>query len=127
LRAAVKRQVEALAQRGIRRPPVLLAGDNPLARLRAQQGARLRGKPGCAPSSMSFPASVSEEALIDRLLALNDDPDVHASSCSCHLPKPVTRDPVMEPSRPPGRRRLHESNSATACGHARMSSRTRPA
>src|SRR5207237_2881548 len=78
VRAALKRDVEALSQRGIRPAlAVLLAGDNPASRVYVKNKARACEETGVRSELYELPAAVSEEALIDRVLALNDDPDIH--------------------------------------------------
>ena len=123
LRAAVKRQVEALAQRGIRPGlAVLLAGDNPASRVYVRNKVRACEETGVRSELYELPASVSEEALIDRLLALNDDPDVHGILVQLPLPKPVDAHRVLETVAPAkdvdG---FHESNlGALLAGTPRM-------
>src|SRR5256885_6277400 len=97
VRAAVKRDVEALSQRGIRPAlAVLLAGDNPASRVYVKNKARACEETGVRSELYELPASVSEEALIDRVLALNDDPDIHGILVQLPLPKQVDAHKVLE-------------------------------
>jgi methylenetetrahydrofolate dehydrogenase (NADP+)/methenyltetrahydrofolate cyclohydrolase len=90
VRVAVKREVEALAQRGIRPGlAVLLAGDNPASRVYVRNKVRACEETGVRSELYELPANVSEEALIDRVLALNDDPDVHGILVQLPLPKQI--------------------------------------
>src|SRR5438132_33943 len=75
VRVAVKREVEALAQRGIRPGlAVLLAGENPASRVYVRNKVRACEETGVRSDLYELPASVSEEALVDRVLALNGGP-----------------------------------------------------
>ena len=97
VRTAVKREVEALAQRGIRPGlAVLLAGDNPASRVYVRNKVRACEETGVRSELYELPSSVSEEALIDRVLALNDDPDVHGILVQLPLPKQIDAQRVLE-------------------------------
>jgi methylenetetrahydrofolate dehydrogenase (NADP+)/methenyltetrahydrofolate cyclohydrolase len=96
VRAAVKREVEALAQRGIRPGlAVVLAGDDPGSRVYVRNKVRACEETGVRSELYELPASVSEEALIDRVLALNDDPDVHGILVQLPLPKQIDEHRVL--------------------------------
>ena len=97
VRVAVKREVEALAQRGIRPGlAVLLAGENPASRVYVRNKVRACEETGVRSELYELPASVSEEALVGRVLALNDDPDVHGILVQLPLPKQVDARKVLE-------------------------------
>ena len=123
VRIAVKREVEALAQRGIRPGlAVLLAGDNPASRVYVRNKVRACEETGVRSELYEVPANVSEEALIDRVLALNDDPDIHGILVQLPLPKQVDVHQVLETIAPAkdidG---FHESNlGALLAGRPRM-------
>src|SRR5689334_8227699 len=123
VRAAVKRDVEALAQRGIRPGlAVILAGDNPASRVYVRNKVRACEETGVRSEMYELPASVSEEALIDRVLTLNDDPDIHGILVQLPLPKQIHADKVLESVAPAkdvdG---FHESNlGALLAGKPRM-------
>jgi methylenetetrahydrofolate dehydrogenase (NADP+)/methenyltetrahydrofolate cyclohydrolase len=96
VRAAVKREVAALAQRGIRPGlAVVLAGDDPGSRVYVRNKVRACEETGVRSELYELPASVSEEALIDRVLALNDDPDVHGILVQLPLPKQIDEHRVL--------------------------------
>jgi methylenetetrahydrofolate dehydrogenase (NADP+)/methenyltetrahydrofolate cyclohydrolase len=96
-RAAVKIEVAALAQRGIRPGlAVLLVGDNPASRVYVRNKVRACEETGVRSELFELPANVSEEALIDRILALNDDDDVHGILVQLPLPKHLHADKVQE-------------------------------
>ena len=123
VRIAVKREVEALAQRGIRPGlAVLLAGDNPASRVYVRNKVRACEETGVRSELYELPANVSEEALVDRVLALNDDPDIHGILVQLPLPKQVDAHQVLETIAPAkdidG---FHESNlGALLAGRPRM-------
>src|SRR5438067_4582360 len=97
VRTAVKREVEALAQRGIRPGlAVVLAGDDPGSRVYVKNKVRACEETGVRSELYELPSSVSEEALIDRVLALNDDPDVHGILVQLPLPKQIDAQRVLE-------------------------------
>src|SRR5712664_2298334 len=96
IRAAVKREVEALAHRGIRPGlAVLLAGEDPGSRVYVRNKVRACEETGVRSELYELPATISEEALIDRVLALNDDPDVHGILVQLPLPKQVDAHRVL--------------------------------
>src|SRR2546428_9413710 len=123
VRIAVKREVEALARPGIR-PGVAvpLAGDNPASRVYVRNKVRACEETGVRSELYELPANVSEEALVDRVLALNDDPDIHGILVQLPLPKQVDAHQVLETIAPAkdidG---FHESNlGALLAGRPRM-------
>src|SRR5207249_12032748 len=97
VRAAVRREGPARPQRGIR--PGLaagLAGDNPASRVYVRNKVRACEETGVRSELYELPAAVSEEALLDRVLALNDDADVHGILVQLPLPKRVDAHQVLE-------------------------------
>src|SRR5258706_9643997 len=114
VRAAVKRDVEALAQRGIRPGlAVILAGENPASRVYVRNKVRACEETGVRSDMYELPANVSEEALVDPVLALNDDPDIHGILVQLPLPHHPPPDNALQ-SLPPAKPidRFHESNLA---------------
>jgi methylenetetrahydrofolate dehydrogenase (NADP+)/methenyltetrahydrofolate cyclohydrolase len=88
VRTALKQEVEALAQRGIRPGlAVVLAGEDPASRVYVRNKVRACEEIGVRSQLYELPAAVSEEALIDRVLALNDDEEVHGILVQLPLPK----------------------------------------
>jgi len=97
VRAAVKQEVAALSQRGIRPGlAVVLAGDNPASRVYVRNKVRACEETGVRSELYELPAAVSEEALLDRVLALNDDADVHGILVQLPLPKHINASKVLE-------------------------------
>ena len=97
VRTAVKQEVGALSQRGIRPGlAVLLAGDNAASRVYVRNKVRASEETGVRSDLYELPANVSEEVLLDRVLALNDDPDVHGILVQLPLPKHVNAYKVLQ-------------------------------
>lgn len=102
VRAAVKEQVAALAQRGIRPGlAVILAGDDPASRVYVRNKVRACEETGVRSELYELPASVAEEALIERVLALNDDEAVHGILVQLPLPRHVNAARVLANVAPP--------------------------
>src|SRR3982751_323794 len=123
VRVAVKKEVEALSQRGIRPGlAVVLAGDNPASRVYVRNKVLACEETGVRSELYELPASISEEALLDRVLVLNDDPAVHGILVQLPLPKQVDAHKVLETIAPAkdvdG---FHEANlGALVAGEPRM-------
>jgi len=97
LRARVKADVEALAQRGIRPGlAVILAGENPASQVYIRNKLRACEETGVRSQLFELPGSVSQDALVDRVLALNDDAEVHGILVQLPLPKHVDAQRVLE-------------------------------
>lgn len=96
-RAAVKNEVARLAQRGIRPGlAVVLVGENPASRVYVRNKVRACEETGVRSELFELPVNVSEEALIDRILTLNDDDDVHGILVQLPLPKHIDAAKVQE-------------------------------
>jgi len=123
VRSAVKSEVAALSQRGIRPGlAVVLAGDNPASRVYVRNKVRACEETGVRSELYELPASISEEALLDRVLVLNDDAAVHGILVQLPLPKQVDAHKVLETIAPAkdidG---FHEANlGALLAGEPRM-------
>src|SRR5258708_25493673 len=90
VRMAVKREVEALAQRGIRPGlAVVLAGEDPGSRVYVRNKVRACEETGVRSELYHLPANVSGAALVDRVLPLNDHADVHGILVQLPPPKPI--------------------------------------
>ena len=96
VRAAVKNEVAALSHRGIRPGlAVLLAGDNAASRVYVRNKVRASEDTGVRSQLIELPASVSEQALLDHVLALNEDPEVHGILVQLPLPKHIDEHRVL--------------------------------
>lgn len=97
VRATVKTEVAALSQRGIRPGlAVILAGDNPASRVYVRNKVRACEETGVRSELYELAANISEEALVDRVLALNDDEEVHGILVQLPLPKHVNAHKVLD-------------------------------
>jgi methylenetetrahydrofolate dehydrogenase (NADP+) / methenyltetrahydrofolate cyclohydrolase len=96
IRGAVKREVEALSQRGIRPGlAVIVAGEDPASRVYVRNKVRACEETGVRSQLFELPSNVSEEALIDRVLALDDDEEVHGILVQLPLPKHIDSRKVL--------------------------------
>jgi len=96
IRTAVKREVESLSQRGIRPGlAVIVAGDDPASRVYVRNKVRACEETGVRSQLFELPANVSEEALIDRVLSLDDDEEVHGILVQLPLPKHIDAQKVL--------------------------------
>jgi methylenetetrahydrofolate dehydrogenase (NADP+)/methenyltetrahydrofolate cyclohydrolase len=97
VRAGVKQKVASLAQRGIRPGlAVVLAGDDPASRVYVRNKVRACEETGVASSLFEFPSAVTEQALLDRVAALNADPAVHGILVQLPLPRQVNAQKVLD-------------------------------
>jgi methylenetetrahydrofolate dehydrogenase (NADP+)/methenyltetrahydrofolate cyclohydrolase len=97
VRAGVKLKVAALAQRGIRPGlAVVLAGDDPASRIYVRNKVRACEETGIASQQFEFPASVSQNELLDCVAKLNADPAVHGILVQLPLPKRIDAQRVLD-------------------------------
>jgi methylenetetrahydrofolate dehydrogenase (NADP+) / methenyltetrahydrofolate cyclohydrolase len=97
VRTALKNEVATLSQRGIRPGlAVVLAGDNPASRVYVRNKVRACEETGVRSELYELPTSVSEEALLDRVRALNADTAVHGILVQLPLPSQVNSHKVLE-------------------------------
>jgi methylenetetrahydrofolate dehydrogenase (NADP+)/methenyltetrahydrofolate cyclohydrolase len=97
LRAGVKAKVAALAQRGIRPGlAVILAGDDPASKVYVRNKVRACEETGVRSQLFEYPSSVSENALLERVAALNQDAAVHGILVQLPLPRQVASQRVLE-------------------------------
>jgi methylenetetrahydrofolate dehydrogenase (NADP+)/methenyltetrahydrofolate cyclohydrolase len=97
IRAALKREVAALVQRGVTPGlAVILAGDDPASRIYVRNKASACDEVGVRSQQIDYPASVTQEELIARISQLNADPAVHGILMQLPLPKHVDAARVLE-------------------------------
>src|ERR1051325_6897008 len=97
VRAAVKNEVAALSHRRLRPGlAVPLAGDNAASRVYVRNKVRASEDTGVRSQLIELPASVSEQALLDHVLALNEDREVHGILVQLPLPKHINAYKVLE-------------------------------
>ena len=95
VRAEVKQEAEAFTARTGIRPRIvfLLVGENPASMVYVRNKGKAAEDAGFSHETKSFPATISEQALLDQISALNADRATHAMLCQLPLPKllPVWR------------------------------------
>jgi methylenetetrahydrofolate dehydrogenase (NADP+)/methenyltetrahydrofolate cyclohydrolase len=90
VRAGVKQKVAHLAQRGILPGlAVILAGEDPASRVYVRNKVRACEETGVRSALFEFPASVSEQELLERVVRLNADPAIHGILVQLPLPKHI--------------------------------------
>jgi methylenetetrahydrofolate dehydrogenase (NADP+)/methenyltetrahydrofolate cyclohydrolase len=97
VRAEVKDKVARLAQRGIRPGlAVILAGDDPASKVYVRNKVRACEETGVRLQLFEYPSSVSENALLERVAALNEDAAVHGILVQLPLPRQMNSQKVLE-------------------------------
>jgi methylenetetrahydrofolate dehydrogenase (NADP+)/methenyltetrahydrofolate cyclohydrolase len=87
VRAEVKEQVARLAERGTRPGlAVILAGENAASSVYVRNKTRACEEAGVRSQQIDYPASVTQEKLIERIRELNADPAVHGILVQLPLP-----------------------------------------
>src|SRR5262245_47747778 len=90
VRARVKDEVAALSRRGIRPGlAVILAGDDPASRVYVRNKTRACEETGVRSQQIDYPASVTQEELIQRISKLNADPAIHGILVQLPLPRGI--------------------------------------
>jgi methylenetetrahydrofolate dehydrogenase (NADP+)/methenyltetrahydrofolate cyclohydrolase len=96
VRASLKPAVEALAARGARPGlAAVVAGDDAASRVYLRNKTRACEETGVRSDLHEFPADVAENALLDRIAALNADASVHGILVQLPLPPGVDADRVL--------------------------------
>lgn len=90
IRAALKLEVGALVQRGVKPGlAVILAGDDPASKVYVRNKANACEEVGVRSQQIDYPASVTQEELIARISKLNADPAVHGILVQLPLPRHI--------------------------------------
>lgn len=96
LRAALKPAVDALAARGARPGlAVIVVGDDPASRVYLRNKVRACEETGVRSEMHALPADVSEDALLERVAALNDDAGVHGILVQLPLPRTMNAERIL--------------------------------
>ena len=96
LRAALKPAVAALAARGARPGlAALVVGDDAASRLYVRNKIRACAETGVRSESHELPAQASEQAILERVAALNADARVHGILVQLPLPRGVNAERVL--------------------------------
>ncbi|MBD3893202.1 bifunctional methylenetetrahydrofolate dehydrogenase/methenyltetrahydrofolate cyclohydrolase FolD [Hydrogenophaga sp.] len=97
LRAAVSERVQALKARGITPGlAVLLVGDNPASAVYVRNKVKACEDTGMHSVLQTWPASLSEAALLEQVAALNQDASVHGILVQLPLPPQIDTHKVIE-------------------------------
>ena len=95
-RASLRSRVDALAARGLRPGlAAILAGDDPASRVYVRNKARACEETGLRSEVHEFPEQVSENALLERIAALNADRTVHGILVQLPLPRQLDANRVL--------------------------------
>lgn len=97
IRAQWRTRAEALARRGV--TPwlaVVLVGENPASRVYVRNKMKACAENGVHCELHEFPADVSEEAVLARILALAADPNVHGILVQLPLPSHFHNGKVLD-------------------------------
>jgi methylenetetrahydrofolate dehydrogenase (NADP+)/methenyltetrahydrofolate cyclohydrolase len=96
LRAALKPAVAALAARGARPGlAAIVVGDEAASRVYVRNKIRACEETGVRSESHELPAHVSEQAILERVAALNADARVHGILVQLPLPRGVNAERVL--------------------------------
>ena len=96
LRAALKPAVAALAARGARPGlAALVVGDDAASRVYVRNKIRACEETGVRSESHELPAHTSEQAILERVAALNADARVHGILVQLPLPRAVNAERVL--------------------------------
>ena len=90
LRAQLSHRVASLAQRGIKPGlAVILVGDDPASHVYVRNKVKACADTGLHSLLEQYPASLSEQALLSRIAALNDDSSIHGILVQMPLPRHI--------------------------------------
>ena len=94
----VRAQVPALEQKYGRKPSlcVIIVGENPASQVYVRNKVRAAEYVGIDSLKIELPADTSEEALLDRIAALNADPGVDGILVQLPLPKHIDEEKVID-------------------------------
>lgn len=90
IRAEVAAQVAKLRENGVRPGlAVVLVGDDPASAVYVRRKGEACRETGMHSVTVRLPASTSEGELLDRITALNDDPEIHGILVQMPVPKQI--------------------------------------
>ena len=96
-RAALKHKVEALVQRGVRPGlTVIIAGDDPASKVYVRNKTLAAKEIGVRSELIEYNKDVSEAELLQRVAALNANPEVHGILVQLPLPRHIDSARVLE-------------------------------
>ena len=97
IRAEVSGRTQALKARGVQPAlSIILVGDDPASQVYTRHKVNDSTETGLKATLETYPADLSEAALLDRIRALNADPQVHGILVQLPLPKHMDASKVIE-------------------------------
>ncbi|BEP35207.1 bifunctional methylenetetrahydrofolate dehydrogenase/methenyltetrahydrofolate cyclohydrolase FolD [Variovorax sp. V59] len=97
IRAEVAGRTAALKAKGVDPAlSIILVGSDPASQVYTKHKVNDSTETGLAATLETYPADMSEAALLDRIRALNDDPKVHGILVQLPLPKHMDSQKVIE-------------------------------
>ena len=97
IRATVAQRAAALAERGIRPGlAVILVGEDPASQVYVRNKVKACGDNGIHSVLETYPATLSQDALLERVAALNADASIHGILVQMPLPKHIDPHAVVE-------------------------------
>ena len=97
IRAEVSGRTQALQARGVQPAlSIILVGDDPASQVYTRHKVNDSTETGLKATLETYPADLSEAALLDRIRALNADPKVHGILVQLPLPKHMDASKVIE-------------------------------
>ena len=95
--AQIKTRVTALSNRGINPGlAVILVGDNPASHVYVTNKVKSCGAVGMHSVLEQYSADLTQDKLLERIHALNHDPDIHGILVQLPLPKHIDEHAVLE-------------------------------
>lgn len=93
----IKQRVSALNDRGINPGlAVILVGDNPASHVYVANKVKACGAVGMHSVLEQYPADFTQDKLLERIEALNTDPNIHGILVQLPLPKHINEHAVLE-------------------------------
>ena len=97
VRAQWKERAEKLKARGVTPGlAVIIVGDNPASQVYVRNKVRACAEAGLYSEKIELPADTTEETLLARIRALNDNPAIHGILVQLPLPKRIDNNQVLE-------------------------------
>ncbi len=97
IKAGVAERAAALAAQGVRPGlAVVLVGEDPASQVYVRNKVRACEQAGLHSVMEQYPATLTEDELLDRVRALNDDPAIHGILVQLPLPKHMDSHRVIE-------------------------------
>jgi len=97
LREAVAKQTEKLKEKGIIPGlAVILVGDDPASEIYVRNKGRAATKVGIAEETFKYDSDLTEEALLEQITRLNEDPSVDAILVQSPLPKHMNEKRIQD-------------------------------